>query len=76
MAGKHGGARPGAGRKRKQQPDDRGSLVVISSDNVRSERLQRMAAVLELQHRRAIGRGQLEIAARIRARLKFLKGEA
>jgi hypothetical protein len=66
MAGKHGGARPGAGRKRKQPP-------AKQQPAARSDRTNLKATLLEQQHKRAIARGRRETAARIRARLEFLR---
>jgi hypothetical protein len=66
MANGHGGRRLGAGRKRKQQPQEH-------QPPVRSDRVRLKAAALEQQRARAIAGGRLETAARIDAkRLEFL----
>ena len=65
MASGHGGWRPGAGRKRKQQ-----------IEHQRPSRSGVKAAALEKQQTRAIARGRLETAARIEAkRLEFMEEE-
>jgi hypothetical protein len=68
MPGKHGGARPGAGRKRKVQ------VEIPSHQTLVNDRTRLKAAALEQQQYRAIARGRLETASRIEAkRLDFLR---
>ena len=66
MASGHGGWRPGAGRKRKQQ----------TVEHQQPSRSGVKASALEHQRARAIARGRLETAARIEAkRLEFMEEE-
>ena len=68
MAGKHGGSRPGAGRKSK----------TWANQNVPAwlPRQQQQIELLEQQARRATARGRLEIAERLqKQRLELLSQE-